>query len=128
MRTLRVEAPELRASLLMDHAQVGPWSLLGGNRGVPARVTVRRRGEPGFRLFTEAFGTRSPSKFADIHLAQGDEVRIESCGGAGYGDPRRRRRDLVARDLAEGFISREAAIRGYGFEAEATAEATPVRP
>jgi len=128
VRTLRVEAPELRASLLMDHAQVGPWSLLGGNRSVPARVTVRRRGEPGFRLFTEAFGTRSPSKFADIHLAQGDEVRIESCGGAGYGDPRRRRRDLVARDLAEGFISREAAIRDYGFEAEATAEATPVRP
>jgi N-methylhydantoinase B len=37
-------------------------------------------------------------------------------GGGGYGDPGRRDRDRVRRDVAEGFVSPEAAARDYGLE------------
>jgi N-methylhydantoinase B len=113
-RVLHIEAPEMRASLLMDHAKSGPWSLLGGSSGTPARVTVKKAGDTTFRPFTEAFGTTSASKFADVRLHEGDEVCIESCGGAGYGDPSERGRDLVERDVAEGFVSQRVASLIYG--------------
>ena len=113
-RVLKIEAPEMRASLVMDHAKEGPWPLAGGASGAPARVTVRRAGETAFRPFTEAFGTVSASKFADARLKAGDEVCIESCGGSGFGDPKKRSREMVERDLAEGFVSQEAAAALYG--------------
>jgi 5-oxoprolinase (ATP-hydrolysing) len=113
-RTMRVEAPELRVSMLMDHTKSGPWPFDGGMTGSPARISIRKSGEKTFRSFSEAFGTASASKFADIRLHKGDQVRIESCGGAGYGDPRERERALVERDLAEGYISSQAASRLYG--------------
>ncbi len=43
-RRMRIEAPEMRVSMLMDHAQRGPWPLFGGLPGRPARVTVKRAG------------------------------------------------------------------------------------
>jgi N-methylhydantoinase B/oxoprolinase/acetone carboxylase alpha subunit len=115
-RTMRIEAPELRVSMLMDHTKAGPWPLNGGQPGSLAGVSVRISGRENFQPFTEVFGTASASKFADVRLHEGDEVRIESCGGAGYGNPRERNRELVARDLAEGFISPEAATQLYGVE------------
>jgi len=123
-RVLRVEAPEVRASMLMDHAKAGPWPLFGGLAGTPARVTVRKSGDTAFRPFTEAFGTTSASKFADVRLHQGDEVCIDSCGGSGYGDPHRRGGELIDRDLAEGFISAAACAAVYGREASVRAGIT----
>ena len=116
-RVLRVEAPEVRASMLMDHAKAGPWPLFGGLSGAPARVTVKKAGDTAFRPFTEAFGTTSASKFADVRLHAGDEVCIDSCGGSGYGDPRRRSGELIDRDVAEGFITEAACAEVYGREA-----------
>jgi 5-oxoprolinase (ATP-hydrolysing) len=112
-RVIRVQAPELRVSMLMDHAKAGPWPFRGGMSGAPAGVTVKKAGQSRFRSFPDAFGTSSPSKFADVRLHEGDEVRIESCGGAGYGDPGERSRDRIERDVAEGFVS-AAAARIYG--------------
>ncbi len=111
VRVMRVEAPEVRVSLLMDRARIGAFGLFGGERGTPAAVTVRRAGETAFRPFTEAFGTLSASKFADVRLRRGDEVRIESAGGGGYGDPTSRDPVLVARDRREGFDLEAAAGR-----------------
>jgi N-methylhydantoinase B len=47
-------------------------------------------------------------------LAPGDRLTLYQAGGGGYGDPRRRPAEKIRRDLAEGFISREAALRDYG--------------
>ena len=49
-------------------------------------------------------------------MAPGDVLVIESGGGGGYGDPRERGRDAVADDVVNGYVSREAALRNYGFE------------
>ena len=68
-------------------------------------------GTEKWQTFVEAFGTKSPSKFSGIRLHPGDQVRLAMPGGGGYGDPRRRDRALVARDLAEGFVTAERSAR-----------------
>jgi 5-oxoprolinase (ATP-hydrolysing)/N-methylhydantoinase B len=76
---------------------------------------VKRAGDDRWQSFVEAFGTTSPSKFSGIRLQPGDRVRLAMPGGGGYGDPRRRDRALVARDIDEGFITVEAARADYGY-------------
>ena len=41
-------------------------------------------------------------------------VRLETPGGGGFGDPLTREPDRVARDVALGYVSVEAARRDYG--------------
>ena len=65
------------------------------------------------------FGTVSPSKFTNIVLTGGDEVRIDSPGGGGYGDARERERDRVERDVFEGFITAAQARAVYGWNGAA---------
>jgi N-methylhydantoinase B len=47
-------------------------------------------------------------------LLPGDRVHMASSGGGGYGDPRQRTRDAVARDMALGKVSVAAARDIYG--------------
>jgi N-methylhydantoinase B len=49
-------------------------------------------------------------------LAKGDTFDLQSAGGGGYGDPRKRDRMAIKRDIAEGYVSREAAERDYGYK------------
>lgn len=106
----------MRVSLLMDRVKHGAWPLFNGNAGAPARVSVKKAGESAFKPFTEAFGTRSASKFADVRLRHGDEIAIDSAGGAGYGDPQLRSKERIVHDLDEGFISKESASDRYGLK------------
>jgi N-methylhydantoinase B/oxoprolinase/acetone carboxylase alpha subunit len=77
---------------------------------------VKRAGEAEWRTFVEAFGTMSPSKFSGIRLRAGDQVKLVMPGGGGYGDPQRRDRAQVARDIEEGFVTRGRARVDYGFD------------
>ena len=47
-------------------------------------------------------------------LAAGDLVCVETGGGGGYGPPSERALALIQHDLDAGYVSREAAERGYG--------------
>jgi N-methylhydantoinase B len=47
-------------------------------------------------------------------LKAGDTFLLQSAGGGGYGDPHKRDRAALARDIAEGYITRAAAKRDYG--------------
>ena len=60
----------------------------------------------------------SPSKFANIRLRRGDQVRIVAPGGGGWGDPLRRSPERVVADVAEGFVTPAAAQRDYGLTVE----------
>ena len=46
-------------------------------------------------------------------LYPGDRVHFQVSGGGGYGDPRSREPQRVARDVAEGYVSVEGARRDY---------------
>ncbi len=51
-----------------------------------------------------------------VWVRQGEALRIESAGGGGYGDPRERDRQRVRDDVANGYVSPEAARADYGLD------------
>jgi N-methylhydantoinase B len=69
--------------------------LAGGKEGARARSVIRR---------VDGGEEVVPSKIATV-LRAGDRVIVETAGGGGYGDPRRRPRNRVAADLADGKVS-----------------------
>jgi N-methylhydantoinase B/oxoprolinase/acetone carboxylase alpha subunit len=117
-RILRVEeGAEVTCNALLDRTRPGfeAWGLAGGERGGRGAIRIKRRGDTEFRTFSEVYGTASPSKFTNIVLEPGDEVLIDSPGGGGYGDPRERDPERVARDVKQEFVSVEAARERYGW-------------
>jgi N-methylhydantoinase B len=116
-RILRVEpGTRVTVNALFDRTKpgFGAYGLEGGGKGGPAAIRVKRTGDDAFRTFSEVFGTVSPSKFTNILLGEGDEVLIDSAGGGGFGDPRRREPARVAEDVEQGFVSERAARGIYG--------------
>ncbi|MEM8630337.1 MAG: hydantoinase B/oxoprolinase family protein [Pseudomonadota bacterium] len=57
---------------------------------------------------------RLVSKAVGIELTRGQRVRLETPGGGGYGDPSERAPEAVARDVAEGYLTPDAATDLYG--------------
>ena len=60
-------------------------------------------------------------------LARGDELVMLTGGGAGYGEPSERSRELVGRDLTEGVVAPRTARRVYRFIPVAATSARPAR-
>jgi N-methylhydantoinase B len=81
-----------------------PRGLAGGTDGRRARFVVRVGSAQEYE--TEAS--------ARVELKAGERFLLQSAGGGGYGDPRRRDRALLVRDVAEGYVSTEAAEKDYG--------------
>jgi N-methylhydantoinase B/oxoprolinase/acetone carboxylase alpha subunit len=106
---------EVTVSALLNRMKADPWGILDGGNGARGGIWVKRAGDDDWQTFVDAFGTISPSKFSGIRLQPGDQVRLAMPGGGGYGDPRRRDRALIARDIDEGFITAEAARADYGY-------------
>jgi N-methylhydantoinase B len=59
-----------------------------------------------------------PSTGADILLPKGTLLRVDTPGGGGCGDPSKRDRALVARDVAQERISERIARTVYGLQPE----------
>src|SRR5579872_294673 len=68
--------------------------LAGGNEGARARSVIRR---------ADGHEEIIPSKIVTV-LHPGDRVTVETAGGGGYGDPRRRSSKLRAADIADGKV------------------------
>jgi N-methylhydantoinase B len=104
-RTLRVTAPELTISALFDRCKIAPAGLFGGEPGARSALLVRRRGEDEFRPFDDVFSLASPTKFTNVVLREGDELRYRTPGGAGFGPPEERDQAAVRDDLEEGYVT-----------------------
>jgi N-methylhydantoinase B len=87
---------------LSDRAKYPPEGLFGGESGRLARYLLISDGK------TQAL----PSK-GTIQVRAGDTVRIETCGGGGYGPAHERRPELVLLDVRNGKISPERARQHY---------------
>ena len=57
-------------------------------------------------------------KATGVVLAAGDRLTFRTAGGGGWGNPRRRAREAIERDVAAGYVSRAAAMRDYGYVPE----------
>jgi N-methylhydantoinase B len=80
-----------------------PLGLAGGKPGARARFVVRLGSKQ--ELETKAS--------ARVEMKAGERFLLQSAGGGGYGDPRRRDPAALAADLAEGYVSPEAAKKDY---------------
>ena len=92
---------------------------LFGERGRFAPRGVAGGGDAAMTRFSwqTEDGWQSPpmtSKLVDARLTQGRRLRLETPGGGGYGPAAERDPAAIARDVALGFVSDEAAERDYG--------------
>lgn len=101
-----------------DSHLFGAAGVFGGLDGGKARL-----------IFHSADGasTELASKTANLVLKAGESVRLETPGGAGYGAPRERSIEQLARDLRGGKVSRAQAEVDYGADRMAQALATSQR-
>ncbi|WP_420103884.1 hydantoinase B/oxoprolinase family protein [Bosea sp. (in: a-proteobacteria)] len=96
--------------LLGERGKFPPFGVAGGGAAAMNRF-----------VYETDDGPKSPplvTKITDIHIAKGQRVRLESPGGGGYGAPAERDREAVRRDVANGYISAEAARETYGLDIE----------
>ncbi|MGI8712282.1 MAG: hydantoinase B/oxoprolinase family protein [Solirubrobacteraceae bacterium] len=80
----------------------------GGLPGAPARITRERDGN------VEPLAGKS----VGVRLRRGDVVSVLTQGGGGLGDPHKRDRHAVKRDIVQGKVTAPAAARDYGYESE----------
>jgi N-methylhydantoinase B len=81
-----------------------PWPLHGGREGSPNYAEVIR-------------SDGSVEEYAVVtalDVNEDDVIRIHTGDGGGYGDPQRRRRELVLEDVRNGYVTEEEARTVYG--------------
>src|SRR5262249_45723146 len=103
---IKLRRGEARVSMVMDHGRTGPQGVLGGEAGGTNTVLV-----------TQGNKTYRPphlSQGQHIEIGAGDVVRVQPAGGGGFGDPAKRKPELIERDIARGYYTREQASAKFG--------------
>ena len=86
-----------------DKAKFPPRGLDGGKDGTGARFTI------GLGSADERDITAS----GRYDMKAGARFRLNTAGGGGYGLPRDRDANAIKRDIAEGYVTQEGAVRDY---------------
>lgn len=97
--------------LLGERGRFPPFGTAGGGPGALNRFVFDSPAGPGTPPLV--------SKAADVRIARGQRVRLETPGGGGFGPPRERDRHRIARDLRLGYVTAPQARALYGFDADA---------
>jgi N-methylhydantoinase B len=88
-------------------SRILPWGIDGGLEGSPNYVEVLRTD-----------GSSERYAFASgITVNTDDVIRIHTGAGGGAGDPKKRKREAIADDIRNGFITAERAREVYGYTA-----------
>ena len=93
-------------ALLGERGKAAPFGVDGGLAAALNRFS-----------WQEGEASRFPpmvSKVTDVKLGAGERLRLETPGGGGWRDPKRRTPEAVARDVRLGYVGRAAAARDYG--------------
>ncbi len=105
VREYDVLAEEAIMAIRIDSVKNPPWGMAGGMSGGTGRIVLNP-------------GTNHAHEFQPLSdgnmLKRGDVLRIETGGGGGHGHPFDRPAEMVAEDVAGGFVSIEAARNLYG--------------
>jgi N-methylhydantoinase B len=93
---------------VVERSKNPPWGLEGGGEGRPNSASLRY-----------SDGTRKDfSKVTRLLAPQGSTFELRTGGGGGFGPPAERDPAAVRCDVAEGYVSAEAARRAYGHSLE----------
>ena len=106
-RAVRILAPKTRLSVLAEKAVLPPFGVCGGEAGATNRFWLKRDG----RMVQPS---PLPGKVSAFPVERDDVFVMESSGGGGFGDPLERDPAAVAADVAEGYVTAEAAAAVYG--------------
>jgi N-methylhydantoinase B len=106
-RAVRILTAGTRLSVLAEKAVLPPFGVCGGETGACNRFWIRRRGEP-------VAPSPLPGKVSAFPVEIDDVLLMESSGGGGFGDPLDRDLAAITADVAEGYVTRDAAERVYG--------------
>jgi len=87
------------ANMAGDGVRHRPYGLFGGKEGLPHR----------YRLRSGRTTRTLKTKEAGVVIQPKDVFLIESAGGGGWGDPRKRSAQARASDVANGFVTGETA-------------------
>ena len=87
-----------------DRAKFPPNGIEGGKHGRASRFVIRL-GAPN-ETVTPASGR--------FEMKKGERFLLESAGGGGYGDPKKRDAKRLASDRHEGYVTADAAHKDYG--------------
>jgi N-methylhydantoinase B len=107
---------EIICSQMTDRHLLAPWGLEGGKEGGCGATFVMKSGSQKWQTMREAYGKASTSRYSNVSIRRGDRVRLVTPGGGGYGDPAKRDRAAIERDLREGYISEHAASKFYRYQ------------
>jgi N-methylhydantoinase B len=113
-RTLLATEVPITGSQCSDRHEVKPWAIFGGEPGGNGGTLIKKNGSNEWKTVKELYGKVSSSKFANITFEPGDRIKLTAPGGGGYGKPAERAPAAVAEDVAEGYVSPEAARQIYG--------------
>ena len=91
-------------SHLGDRHLNAPYGIFGGKSGAPAQSILNPDGN-GEQLHSKE--TRE--------IKQGDVLSFRLSGAGGYGPPEKRDPAAIARDVADGYVTPDAAHRDYGW-------------
>ncbi len=94
-----------RFSIRSTKHVIAPNGVAGGGSGRTGDIVIN----PG-----RAGEKRLPTRYADYPLEAGDIFRLDTPGGGGSGDPRKRDPSAVVADVNEGYVTPAAAERNYG--------------
>jgi len=106
-------------STIVEFGPVGAGMDIGylsdGHVNVPVGVRGGQSGGGADQYLIQSDGSRSElAACAQVHIEDGERIVAISCGGGGYGDPRKRPAQRVADDVAGGLISPDRAREIYG--------------
>ncbi len=103
-RDIRILIDDITWARYGDRQRFAPFGLFGGKEGAKGQF-VLNPDTPEERA--------AKSKGLDV-LNAGDVVSLRLPGAGGYGDPAERDRKALERDVMDGKISRESALKDYG--------------
>jgi N-methylhydantoinase B len=103
-RVIRVLGKDVKLCITSERHVTPPPGLFGGEAAATSKFIL----DPG--TTTERVLS---SKTPYIRLDPGTVVYLQSAGGGGYGDPARRLRQAVERDVLDGYVTQETARSVY---------------
>lgn len=106
-RVYRVDYDEATFTVSGERGRSAPEGHFGGLAGTPFLCSVEK---------PDGTTTIVAAKGGQTVVRRGERVIVQPAGSGGYGDPLERERQRVIGDIADGYISADAARRLYNVE------------
>ncbi|HEY4296447.1 MAG TPA: hydantoinase B/oxoprolinase family protein [Paraburkholderia sp.] len=110
-RVYRVDYDEATFTVSGERGRSAPEGHFGGHAGTPFLCSVEK---------PDGTTTVVAAKGGQTVVRRGERVIVQPAGSGGYGDPLERERERVVADIADGYISVDAARRLYQVNSDET--------